>query len=357
MTTKEQIKQLFLTLTNAERDEILKELSDCPRDNVGYTANIQSCPHCNSTNLTKHGTHNGNQRYLCSNCHRTFGVLTGTALHNVKKKSKFEKYKHIMLEDGYLPITKIAKRVGISIPTAIDWRHKILLSLPEAEGKFKGETEIDDLWKLYSQKGRKGLKYPRKRGGSKRSGDNDFQVKVLLAAQPGKTAMQVVRIGRISQYDIERGMGQRLSRETILVSDKHISIQAFAKKSKIEHIAVKAKEHTNDEGKGPQLVNNIAGRFDTVVNRVLRGVSTKYLQLYAKWFSFNENNKNNEEKLSLADKALVTNRQVWDVFSNTEKLYESFIRHFSKRTYRCPTKRFYKATYWNKDKAETFSFI
>ena len=60
-----------------------------------------------------------------------------------------------MLE-SYYPIKQIAKKVGMSIQTAFDGRHKILCGAIKDDKSFEGKTEIDDIWFLYSQKGRKG---------------------------------------------------------------------------------------------------------------------------------------------------------------------------------------------------------
>ena len=40
----------------------------------------RSCPHCQGTDLDRHGQVSGLQRYRCQICHRTFNSLTGTAL-------------------------------------------------------------------------------------------------------------------------------------------------------------------------------------------------------------------------------------------------------------------------------------
>jgi len=61
-----------------------------------------------------------------------------------------------MINEDYTPIVDIVSHFNVSIPTAFDWRHKILLSLPEVSDKFEGEVEVDDLWIRYSQKGRRG---------------------------------------------------------------------------------------------------------------------------------------------------------------------------------------------------------
>lgn len=66
-----------------------------------------------------------------------------------------------MLE-GYLPLKQIAAKVGVSHQTAFDWRHKILSGTGGDKEQFEGITEMDDIWFLYSQKGRKGLDAGRK---------------------------------------------------------------------------------------------------------------------------------------------------------------------------------------------------
>jgi len=131
-----------------------------------------------------------------------------------------------MIKEGLLPLKQMSSRLGISIQTAFDWRHKILSSITSETENFDGITEIDDLWFLYSQKGRQGLKYSRKRGGSKRKGDNNFQVKMLVTMdRKQSTDLSVVRIGRLKSNDIKRKIGEKISKTATLVSE--INIVAF----------------------------------------------------------------------------------------------------------------------------------
>lgn len=83
------------------------------------------------------------------------------------------------------------------------------------------------IWIRYSQKGRKGLKYAKKRGGTSHKGDSTYQVKILTAKNSDHTEMNVTNIGRLSKSDIQRTMGDKLSKKTILISDKHSSIKGF----------------------------------------------------------------------------------------------------------------------------------
>ena len=337
MTIRDQIMSLYRSLEDSEKQDLLQELNT---KEVFETTLIEgtpiiNCPHCNSKLFVKNGTRAGLQKYKCKNCCKIFTSRSGTALHKIKKLEKFELYKTIMM-DSYHPLKKMAKKVGISIQTAFDWRHKILSGASTEKDNFEGITEIDDIWFLYSQKGRKGLNYSRKRGGSKRAGDNDFQAKLLITSdRKYKKDLSLVRIGRIKKSDIQRKISGKLGENCILVSDKHRSISSFAKSESIEHVSFKASEHTAGGEFHVQNVNNMASRLKTIVNYTLRGVSTKYLQSYANWFKL----KLSESDIDLE---LQKNKNASDIHQNREGIYKRFIDNFSRRTYRCPVKRNFK---------------
>lgn len=343
MKVSQQIKLLFNMLTQVERDKLISELSTEKSQTQRVDGNVNSCPYCGNDHFVKNGKSKGNTRYKCKSCNRNFNSFTGTAYQGIKKQDKFEYYKTILFTEGLLSLEKMSKRVGISIQTAFDWRHKILSTIKPEQMNFTGITEMDDVWFLYSQKGRKGLKYSRKRGGSKRKGDNDFQVKMLVTTDRAKTLdLSVTRIGRIKSDDITSKVGNRIGTDCTLVSDKHRSISSFAKKNNIKHISFKATEHIADKDHHVQLANNMASRLKDQTNHTCRGVSTKYLQSYANWFQFTETYKNSDIVL-LAEKAMLSNNKTWNTFTNIEPLYEQFIKENSKRTYRCPTKRSWKS--------------
>jgi len=337
MTLKDQIKQMFVKLTDSEKSLLLQELN---KQEVLDTvlieeAEILCCPHCSSKLFVKNGKRNDLQKYKCKSCCKVFTHRTGTPLHKIKKMDKFEAYKTLMMEN-YLPIKKIAAKIGISIQTAFDWRHKILSSINKEEGKFEGITEIDDIWFLYSQKGRKGLEYSRKRGGSKRAGDNDFQAKLLITKDRNSTIdLSLVRIGRLNKSDIQRKISGRFTPRSIIVSDKHRSIASFANSEGVKHVTFKASEHTAGGDFHIQNVNNLASKLKGTINHLLRGVSTKYLQSYANWVEIMSRKLTTTEINSM----ITTNKSSWDIHKNREGIYKWFIENFSRRTYRCPVKR------------------
>lgn len=333
MTTKEHIFALFKILPDTERQELLQELNSSRISETVLLegAPIVSCPHCDSKLFVKNGTRSGLQKYRCKSCCKIFTSRTGTVLHRIQKLDKFDLYKSLMM-DSYHPMKKLMKKVGISMQTAFDWRHKILSTKSNEPESFEGITEIDDIWFLYSQKGRKGLDYSRKRGGSKRAGDNDFQAKLLITSdRNAKTDLSLVRIGRIKKSDIQRKISGKLSKNCILVSDKHRSISSFAKSEGVEHISFISSDHTAGGEFHVQNVNNMASRLKHIINHSLRGVSTKYLQSYANWFKLKQGKD--------IDKEISNNKQVSTIHQNREGIYKRFIENFSKRTYRCPVKR------------------
>lgn len=181
-----------------------------------------------------------------------------------------------MLTEGAIPLRIMCKRVGVSIQTSFDWRHKLIVSLSDSDSKFTNEVQLDDFWVSYGQKGRKGLKYSKGRGGNKKAGDNNYQVKVLTATNKDLTIMNVARIGRLTKSDIDNTIGDRINKETKLISDSHPSIIGSAKDNNIKHAFFKAKDHVAETGENVQFLSSQASRLDTMINRVF-SVSKKTL--------------------------------------------------------------------------------
>jgi hypothetical protein len=317
MNAHSEIVRLFKSLSEDEKGLVLKELGQA---SMGETvlleeADVVCCPHCESRLFVRNGKRGTEQKYKCKACCKVFTAKTGTTLHRLQKPEKFELYRS---------------------------RHKILSGTIKDDKSFKGITEIDDIWFLYSQKGRKGLDYSRKRGGSKRAGDNDFQAKLLITADRNHTTdMSLVRIGRLKKADIERKVSGRFSGDCKLVSDKHRSIAAFAKSENVKHISFKASEHTAGGEYHVQNINNMASGLKSVVNGALRGVSTKYLQNYANWYRI-RSKKMDEGEMG---RMLLLNKDVTSTHMNREDIYKWFIENFSKRTYRCPVKKTYRSAF------------
>ncbi|MCP4176134.1 MAG: IS1595 family transposase [bacterium] len=306
------------------------------------------CPHCQSDKVIIWCNYKKGKRFRCKECLRTFTSTTGSIIHHLKKKDKFIRFSALMFKDMFLTTENLSLEIGICQKTAFEWRHRLLVALRDEASEFSGITEMDDVWFLYSQKGRKGLKYSRKRGGSKRRGDNNFQAKLLITKErKGKLDMSLLRIGRIKRKDIERRLKNKFTDDSLLVSDKHPSIMSFAKKGNINHERFISKNHVREELIHVQNVNNIAARLKATLNHGFRGVSTKYLQNYATWFTIKELYKKITKRTQLIINKAVINKNGWNMYTNIEELYKNFIINYSVRTYRCPTKQKWKSQNWN----------
>lgn len=316
---------------------------------------IEMCIECQSTDIIKWGFYRGVPRCKCNDCGHTFTVNTLTLSHGIKKIEDFLDYGETMFNGQFHSLSYMSKKYEISPKTAFDWRHKYLSSVSSTQEKlrFNGQVEMDDVWVQFNEKGRKEKTDSRKRSGGKR-GDNDNQVKVLFSVERGgDSSIKVVRSGRLCKADIERTLGVDVfEQDSVLISDKHPSIVAYAKKAHVEHKTFKADKHVENKDIHVQMINNMASRFKATINNKMRGVSTKYLQNYANWFRLEERYKNVLNKIVCIVERYMTNQKAWDYFSNTEKIYGRFIEKYTRLNYEHPTKRNWKAQNWNYPRVE-----
>ena len=196
--------------------------------------------------------------------------------------------------DG-LSVAKTAATIGVSIPTAFSWRHKLLKQCEKEAGlKLAGIIEADETFFLFSEKGSKDVsakRKPRKRGGkAKKSGISNEQIPVIVGCdRNGNVIIGVAGTGRISLSDIELTLNEFMARDSTLCTDGHASFKAYAKAYQLNYIGLnisKGKRVVKDIYH-IQNVNNFHSRLKQWMMR-FNGVSTKYLQNYMNWFALLE---------------------------------------------------------------------
>uniref|UniRef100_UPI0014705BAC IS1 family transposase n=1 Tax=Bergeriella denitrificans TaxID=494 RepID=UPI0014705BAC len=76
------LKQLFENLSEQDKQQFLLDVSKSKStlQKIIQPRKISCCPHCQSSQFVKNGKTDGNQRYLCKECGRTFVESTGTIL-------------------------------------------------------------------------------------------------------------------------------------------------------------------------------------------------------------------------------------------------------------------------------------
>jgi transposase-like protein len=301
---KTQIREIFRALTNDDQDTLIEELLQEKElsGEVQTQAEIEikkrrdkkPCPHCHCKKVHKRGQQKGVQMYVCTGCKKWYSQTTGTPLHGIKLKSKWQAYLRCM-EQGKA-IKKIAKELEISIQTSFDWRHKILSALGSlAPVELSGKVECDELEIALSQKGSRHLKRKARKRGSdanrNHKSESSTVVQVLTAVERGprkETVFRVVETKRISESDVHTALDGKLRDGTTLITDKHSAYRAFSKSNKkISHKTLKASDHVdrNDRHTHLQTVNNTHYRLRKFLTP-FNGVSSKYLQNYLNWFAY-----------------------------------------------------------------------
>ena len=301
------IDELTQILLNENKEATLQSFSE--------KKELVSCPSCSSNKISGNGKQKGVQRYVCRSCKKYFRDTTGLLTHNMKKSALVSKYMYNLLM-GY-SIRKCAKETGICIQTSFDWRHKIIGSLnAQRPSSFEGIVESDDIFFLESSKGSRSLERERRSRGSKakKRGISNEQIAVVVTQdRTGNQELAVVKRGRISKKDLDRTLGAKLEKGSILCTDAHRSYTAFARDKDIEHhkfVASKGQRVVN-KIYHVQNVNNTAMRLRTWM-RPYNGVATKYLQNYMNWFMMLEKIKHNSNKLKVFATCAMANSAAYD---------------------------------------------
>jgi len=330
MKIQEEIKRLFAELPNNSQTELLDELLQrqelkgaifqSAQEEVSKKRNKKPCPHCQSEKVYKRGKQNGVQMYQCNDCKKWYSETTGTPLYDIKLKSKWQSYLRCM-EQG-MPIKKIATELEISIQTSFDWRHKILSSLEQfAPKQLSAEIECDELELPLSNKGVKNLdRDPRKRGGDfkRNTGKKNITVVQVVTAveRNGNKYLKAVESKRLNKEEITKVLIGKLSKDAILITDKHPSYRAFAKENpSIKHKALLAEDYVdkNDKSIHLQKVNNVHSQLRRFL-RPFNGVSSKYLQNYLNWYAYVDNIKMSKTTLRQWFLAIITTDQAYHLF-------------------------------------------
>ena len=292
------------------------------------------CPNCDKSQVVGHGNYKGRSRFMCKSCNKSFNDYTGTAISGIKKVEQFQSYIKLVLES--VTIRKAAKKLGLHTSTILDWRHKISSSLEQINGsKFIGIVECDDKLVNINEKGNKKLNrdsYKRPSDRKTKRGVSDDKISIIVATdRKGNPTMKVAKKGRIDTQSVEKSIGDLMSVENILCSDKHPSLICWAKENNLEHHTFLSKHHIKNKIYHVQNVNSIDNLYERWI-KPFYGVSTKYLGNYLNWFMFLQNVKNKtNQALELAE-IILSNKKAKKTFKEIESMYQILINPQLTRT-------------------------
>jgi len=302
------------------------------------TIKVNTCPYCNSSSFYRHGKYKFTYRYKCRECKKTFIPSTGTSIHYLKKKKVFLDYAEILKADGILTLRKMCKRVGIAPLTAFDWRHKILASVSYNDKSLGEEALCKDVWILYSLKGRKGVRFDNKMF-IKNLKDLDKKTSKLVAADGNSGySIKLSKVESLEVSDIKRVLEMKIKGTRRIITTENNIFNDFAQNLKIEHKKIKS-EFIKPKELRLRNFFSFNEDFRHWINNSLRGVATKYIQLYANFYSYCR--KKIFDPLS---RSVFMKKYVWRIFTSMENIYKSFLTNYSEIAYTAPIKRYWKTS-------------
>ncbi|MDW0118597.1 IS1595 family transposase [Sporosarcina thermotolerans] len=253
------------------------------------------CVHCGSTTVKRNGKYRSRQRYLCSDCGKSFNDMTNTPFSGSHYPEKWVKYIELMVEGYTLP--KIAKRLQIHISTAFYWRHKILNALgSQGFNQLQGIVESDETFFRESMKGKEITHRKAKKRGEKdeKRGISNLKIAVVVAQdRNGSVIARIAGRGRPKAEEIDTVIGEYIHPSALLCTDTATNYKKFAKIKGLKHETVNERQKQRVK-KGIyhiQHVNNFHNRLKAWMVR-FQGVATKYLDNYLYWFRWLDLGKN-----------------------------------------------------------------
>jgi transposase-like protein len=254
------------------------------------------CAHCQEPGVVCRGRASGLRRFQCGHCKKTFNALTGTPLAHLRYKGRWFDFARSLSEGE--TVRKSADRCDLAVSTAFRWRHRFLRAIRTDAAPLRGIVEADETYVLESQKGSRAWKRalqgqpdavapkrkPRKRGGkASKPGLSNEQVPVLMAADRNGTTVSAI-LPVVNADAIEDVLSPVLNKDALLVTDGARVYPLCADKLGVSHETLNLSAGERVRGDlHIQTVNSRHERLKTFLRRY-RGIATKYLDSYLKWF-------------------------------------------------------------------------
>ncbi len=272
---------------------------------------IKECPHCGSIHFVKFGKYVNVSRYRCKICRRTFIPTSGSSIHYINKKEKFLRLFDMFNSGEVLTIKNISKKFGISILTAFDWRHKIFIALQLVRQDYESITIANKVVFNFNEKGRRQSSRKRERILAK--------VNLCSVTDSRLTEFKFVNIGDSIRKDFHERFAVRVVDRALLFfkDDENILIDDVKRLVKEKNNPVKIRRFE----KSLKIHKYKVEEFKEFINRFMRGVATKYLQVYANFYSFLQTLKPVPNYYKLLEVRLA-----WIKYLKMEVLYQDFLR-------------------------------
>jgi transposase-like protein len=261
-----------------------------------------TCPHCGSEKVMKNGVmKNKTPRFLCNNCHKGYSLYTNTFLQNVQKKKILFDYISLRMSDGGT-LRFCSELLGISLDTAFEWNKKLFGSLEQIVPKeFEGIIELIIVQEKISRKGEKGegfynfkppnpdtdpkKKYKKAPKLLKPDQKSDNVQIAVSFSRKGKFDLKVIHLGDLEKEELKQKLYSKIKRSKKVLIENNPILKLFLQERKLSYYICEKNTKVISRNKyfDIETAKMIYRTFKDFMER-FRGVATKYLQNYMKWF-------------------------------------------------------------------------
>ena len=312
------IEQIIKSMNPNELEKISKFVSSILTNknesritNLDYLIKsyIPKCPNNSEHNIKKNGHKNGTQRYYCKDCEKTWSIsnnkIVSSSCLNYQQLKMLLKNMY-----DYKPLEEISKELNISKTSLFEIQIRIFYELNQVfkDTKLSGIIQIDEKYIRISFKGYKEENMPRKsrKSGCENlvSGISNDQLCVIVAIDSyDNILIKVAGNGPASTNMIEDALKNRISENSIIVTDSKSSYIKFAKENRLKHIQIPPDKHSY---KGYHLndVNEIMTEISAYI-ALKKGISAKHLQHHLNFILYRKMLKYTIEYLEINEKMYI----------------------------------------------------
>lgn len=341
MKTQNELKELVRSLCADEADILMdllpsvKKLKESNQKIIKRERKSILCPDCKSSSISKNGTKDGKQRYICKDCHKSFSDSNNSIVY--KSKYTYDEWiQFINCELHDYTLKDEASEVNIDITTAFSWRYKLYEAISEVKKSIvlSGIIQIDGTFTPINLKGTKPKNMPRiskQRSSSAYRGISHHKVCIMSAVDDNDNMFfEIVGLGSETNKMLE-SIECKIKDCKVLISDGKFAFETFCKKLGCINEVIKSGHYVNDKGYNLSAINGLHSELKTFFKK-RRGVSIKHLQGYLDMFLFkkvlNYTVDNQDKKIVTYNKTIPnkTKQYIKDIFEKALpiNLYEAY---------------------------------
>lgn len=272
----------------------------CPTDDGDNVA----CRRCGSLAVVRKGhDHDGTQRWLCKDCHRTFRNAADTIITRSKlRPAVWMRYLECFVD--CLPLRECASRCHISLRTSWLMRMRLIESIRRHLPRFHAaagcavqldETYLRESFKGNHRRGKFRLPRPARHRGtpaSKRGLSKEQICVVTGVADDGSAFLTMSGRGLLSKSRAIVALGGKLARGAYAITDKAAAYPGAMETLGVTLTQTEADDHAINRA------NTLHSLFHGFLSG-FRGVSTKRLDEYLAWFLWRRTYTQDRESIAV----------------------------------------------------------